>query len=168
MQMREIDKQTYRKRLNIVIVACVIGLTTLSLGISQATIYFFTDREGTHFWINVMGVVVSLFALASGLKFYKHHPFLAEVYYVWRLKQQINYIIRKQRKVEKAVANNDVTAIIIMLFYYQACDQLYRLDDNTITMGALTRQSNELNQKITELNLNVSAQDYSEELLKAF
>ena len=168
MQIQEVDKLTYRKRLNIVIVASVIALTTLSLGISQATIFFFTDREGTHFWINVMGVVVALFALANVLKLYKHHAFLAEVYYVWRLKQQINYIIRKQRKVEKAVDDNEVNAIIIMLFYYKACDQLYRLDDNTITMGALTRQSNALNQKVTDLNLNVSAQDYNEELLKAF
>lgn len=168
MQIENINKGRYRKHLNKVIVAGIISLAALSLGISQAAIYLFTDREGTHFWLNVAGVAIALITIGSILNKYKGHEFMTEVYYVWRLKQQINYIHRKSIKLNKAVEENDPTAILIMAFYYKACRQLYELDDNTITLSSLTKKSNELEQKIASLNLEIDVNNYDQSLLQPY
>lgn len=168
MNIETIDKSTYRKHLNIVIVVAAVSLAVLSLAISQTTIYLFTDREGTHFWLNLMGVVVSVVILGGLLNKYKHHPFMKEVYYVWQLKQQINYIYRKQKKIDAAVETNDIDALTIMRFYYLACEQLYTLDDNTITMDSLALKSNALNARIDELNVDIKASNYQQKLLDKF
>ena len=168
MTLENINKQRYRKHLNRVIIACIITLTILSLAISQSAIFLFTDREGSHFWLNLGGVAIALALIASVLNKYKTHDFMTEVYYVWRLKQQINYIHRKSLKINPAVEANDVNAILIMAFYYKACRQLYELDDNTITLSSLNTKSNELERKMEELNLSVDINDYNQDLLKAF
>ncbi len=168
MKFETIDKQVYRKRLNILIAIGVVSLMVLSLGISQSVIYFFTDREGSHFWINLMGVVVAMIIIGSALNKFKTHPLMREIYYVWQLKQQINYIYRKSKKIDAALEENDVDALTIMSFYYKACTQLYNLDDNTITMSSLTKKSNELQDKIDNLNIEVSADNYQPYLLHRF
>ena len=168
MQIEKIDKQRYRKHLNKVIIAGILALTALSLGISQSAIFLFTDREGSHFWLNVAGVASALLIIGSVLNKYKSHDFMTEVYYVWRLKQQINYIHRKSIKLNKAVEENDATAILIMAFYYKACRQLYELDDNTITLSSLTKKSNELEQKIASLNLEIDTNNYDQSLLQPY
>lgn len=168
MKLESIDKQTYRKHLNIIIFISIISFAGLSLGISQAAIYFFTDREGTHFWLNVMGVVFGMIIVGSLLNKYKEHPFLAEAYYVWRLKQQINFIYRKQKKIEAAIEDDNVDAMLIMTFYYKACEQLYNLDDNTITISALNKKSNELKEKLEGLRIEINVEDYKQELLQRF
>ncbi|MDO6719603.1 DUF3087 family protein [Psychrosphaera sp. 1_MG-2023] len=168
MKLLTIDKQTYRKHLNVVIAICVVSLAVLSLLISQSAIYFFTDREGSHFWLNVMGVAVAMMLIGTALKKVNQHAYMREVYYVWKLKQQINYIYRKSRKIDAAVAENNVDAITVMNFYYKACEQLYTLDDNTITINSLTKKSNELQDKIESLNLKVSVEDYQQSLLDKF
>ncbi len=168
MQLENINKQRYRKHLNIVIVAGIIALASLSLAISQSAIYLFTDREGTHFWLNVAGVAIALLLIGSVLNRYKDHDFMTEVYYVWRLKQQINYIHRKNQKINQAVEQDDVNAILIMAFYYKACRQLYELDDNTITLSSLTQKSNELEVKIESLSLTIDVNDYQQDMLKSY
>ena len=168
MQIENINKTRYRKHLNKVIVAVILALVFLSLGISQSAIFLFTDREGTHFWLNLAGVAIALLLIGSILNKYKSHEFMTEVYYVWRLKQQINYIHRKSIKLNKAVEKDDVTAILIMAFYYKACRQLYELDDNTITLSALTKKSNELEQKISYLNLQIDTNNYDQSLLQPY
>ena len=76
MQLENINKQRYRKHFNIVIVAEIIALASLSLAISQSAIYLFTDREGTHFWLNVAGVAIALLLIGSVLNRYKSHDFM--------------------------------------------------------------------------------------------
>lgn len=168
MQIENINKTRYRKHLNKVIIAGIVALIALSLGLSQSAIFLFTDREGTHFWLNVAGVAIAVLTIGSVLNKYKNHEFMTEVYYVWRLKQQINYVHRKSIKLNKAIEENDATAILIMAFYYKACRQLYELDDNTITLSALTKKSNDLEQRITSLNLNIDVNNYDQSLLQPY
>ena len=168
MQLEKINKERYRKHLNIVIITGIIALASLSLGLSQSAIYLFTDREGSHFWLNVAGVAIALITIGLVLNKYKEHEFMTEVYYVWRLKQQINYIHRKNKKINQAVEQDDVTAILIMSFYYKACRQLYELDDNTITLSSLNAKSNELDVKIDSLNLELDINNYDQSLLQDY
>ena len=72
MQLKEIDKPIYRKRLNIVIVCFISMLLILALLFGAALITVFGDvvnaeGEVNNFRYNFLGVVLSLLAL---LQFY--------------------------------------------------------------------------------------------------
>lgn len=168
MKLENIDKTTYRKHLNRVIAGSAIAFAALAIGLAQATIFLFTDREGSHFAINLSGVIVAMIIVGTVLNKIKHHPYMYEVYYVWRLKQQINYITRKLKAVETAADQNDPKAIHTLYFYYKACRQLYLLDDNTIIMDELSVKSAALDSKIDDLNLTLDASDYQQAWLDAF
>ena len=91
-----------------------------------------------------------------------------EVIYVWDLKQVLNLIHRRNKKLELAVEQNDVTAMQIMYFYYKACHQLYTLDDNTITLSSLNQKINKLDTQIESLNLTITADDFAPDTLAKY
>lgn len=168
MKLENIDKTRYRTHLNRIIWASIIALIVLSLSTSSFAIYLLNDGESSHFWINVSGVVFAVVIIGFILTKYKNHPFMYEVAYVWDLKQVLNQIHRKSKKVNLAVENKDVTAITIMYFYYKACLQLYTLDDNTITLSSLNIKAAELDSKIESLNLTITTDNFDSDTLSAF
>lgn len=93
---------------------------------------------------------------------------MVEVVYVWDLKQQLNRIHRKLRKIEAAVENNDNDAMVILNFMYRGSKQLYELDDNTITMGSLVSKINALDRRVQYSGLNLSTNDYDPMMLDLF
>jgi len=168
MQLQQIDKSTYRKHLNIVIFSSIVSFAGLSLGLAQLAIFLFTDGQGSHFEINLAGVIVAMLIVGIVLNRIKHHEFMTEVYYVWRLKQQLNLITRKLKVINQAVENDDVAAIKILFFYYRACRQLYNLDDNTIVMDELILKANALEVRIESLNLQIAESDFEPDLLDRY
>ncbi|WP_199611122.1 DUF3087 family protein [Flocculibacter collagenilyticus] len=168
MQLQTIDKKTYRKHLNIAMFAGAVLFAALALGISTLTIFLFTDGQGTHFSHNLAGVAVALVIMLLTFKQLRARPFFKEISYVLDLKHQLNLIYRKSSKINEALKQNDTHAITIMYFNYQGMKQLYTLDDNTITMDELSIQIAALDTQIKELNLSVSSDDYSPELLDKF
>ncbi|TEW53634.1 DUF3087 domain-containing protein [Psychromonas sp. RZ22] len=147
MQLTEINPERYRQRLNKVIFACIGTLTIGSLGISQLLILLMPSSEGSHFHWNLFGVVVtSLVVLITLLKL-KSHDFFYEVSYVWDLKQALNKINRRIKKIEAAAKQGDTVAMQILHFSYSASRQLWELDNNTITLGHLAS----LEKKLQEL-----------------
>ena len=91
-----------------------------------------------------------------------------EVVYVWDLKQQLNRINRKLRKIEAAVENNDNNAMVIMNFLYRGSKQLYELDDNTITMDSLINKINLLEPRMKNSGVSLSTSDYNPAMLAQF
>ena len=155
MQLQNINKARYRNHLNKVIAGCVAALTVGSLGIAQALIRLFPDADGSHFHWNLLGVVVSVIAIASVLNKYKTHSFMYEVNYVWELKQALNKVTRKMPKLKQAAQTGDVDAMLAMQFSYSGSKQLWELDDNTITMDDLS---------IWQAQLDTLANQYQVEL----
>ncbi len=171
MKLIDIDKATYRKHANIVIGCFIVSLVVLSLSVSYGLIAFFGEvpAEGEptgNFRFNLIGVVVAALICASILYKLRHHPFLSEVYYVWRIKQLNNRIYRKLKKVKAAAETNDKNALACLMFYYAALKQVYLLDDNTLTMSPLERDIIQLNQKAGFLELELTVDDFSPEWLK--
>ncbi|HFD86494.1 MAG TPA: DUF3087 domain-containing protein [Gammaproteobacteria bacterium] len=166
MQLQEIDKQTYRKNLNRLIVILILTLAIGSLAISQLMIYLFTDRVGSHFSLNLLGSFLTLAAIAWALNRYRNHPAMREIVYVWELKQELNRIYRKLRKVKAGVAAGDRNAMIILYFSYLGSKQLYTLDDNTLTMDELNKSLQELEETIAAHGYKISIEDYHPDLLK--
>jgi len=168
MQLREIDKTRYIKHLKIVFAGMIAALVVFSLSTSTLLIYLFSTPEAQHFWYNLAGVAAAAVIIVIALLQLRSHPFMTEVVYVWNLKQQLNRIYRKQRKVEAAVENNDHDAMIIMNFMYRGSKQLYELDDNTITMGALDTRISVLDKRMQAAGLSLSTDAYEPAMLDRF
>jgi uncharacterized membrane protein len=168
MKLREIDKSRYRKHLKIVFAGIVVIMVVVSLATSVLLIQFFSTPEASHFYHNLAGVIIAAVITLFGLKSLRTHPFMDEVVYVWDLKYQLNRIYRKQHKIEPLIEENHVNAMIIMNYMYKGSQQLYKLDDNTITIDALIAKSLALDTRIQEANLTVSTDDYDPSMLAEF
>ncbi len=165
MQLIEIDKTKYRKHLRIVFAAIAAALAIIALGSSTLIIQLFSTPDVDHFWHNLAGVVLAAIAVAFTLNKLRHQPFMFEVVYVWDLKQQLNRIHRKQKKIEARIEENDHDAMIIMNYMYKGSKQLYELDDNTITMGTLNSKIRTLEKRMEDSGLDTSTDSYEPGML---
>ncbi len=163
MKLEKIDKQTYRSHLNKIIIACIIALTALSLGSSTLAISLLNDGEVSHFWLNLSGVVFAAVVIFIVLNKLRNHPYFYEANYVWELKQQLNLITRKYKKIKQASEQGDKVALNILNFYYQGSKQLYLLDDNTITMTELNKKIADLETHSQNLNIELDINDFNKD-----
>jgi hypothetical protein len=168
MQLIEIDKNNYRKHLRIVFAAIAAALAIIAIGASTLIIHLFSTPDVDHFWHNLAGVALAAIVVAFTLNNLRNHPFMLEVVYVWDLKQQLNRIHRKQKKIEARIKENDHDAMIIMNYMYRGSKQLYQLDDNTITMGTLNNKINVLDSKMKDAGISTSTDAYDPAMLDRF
>jgi len=168
MQLREVDKTRYRKHLKVVFAGMVAVLIIIALSTSALLIYLFSNPESSHFMHNLAGVVIAAAFVGFLLTKLRQHPFMFEVVYVWDLKQQLNRIHRKQRKIEAAVEDGDHDAMIIMNYLYRGSKQLYLLDDNTITMEDLAIKIQALDSRMEAAGLSLSTDSYDPSMLDRF
>ncbi|MBL4710970.1 MAG: DUF3087 family protein [Gammaproteobacteria bacterium] len=168
MTLKEIDKTLYRNHLRVVFAGMALALMFFSVAISTLFIYLFSRPEVSHFLHNLAGVVVAAIIVFVVLNKFRQHSYMFEVVYIWDLKQQLNRINRKLRKIEVAVESGDSNAMVIMNFMYRGSKQLYELDDNTITMGSLISKINVLDQHMQDSGLSLSTSAYDPAMLDQF
>jgi hypothetical protein len=168
MKLIDINKSRYRKHLKFVMAGCAVGLAVGSLALSQTLIAFFPDESGSHFHWNLLGVAVAGVAIAWLLNRYRHHNFMTEVVYVWDLKQSLNKINRKIRKIEVASREGNADALLAMHYSYAASRLLWQLDDNTLLMDELAIKQAELNELAEEYSVVLNADGYDNNVLKQF
>jgi len=184
MKLIEIDKIRYRHRLNRVIIAFIAGLTLLSVGFGSLLIWLFTESSlgqitttdvvdvnqapVSNFKYNLIGVILALFSCAAVLNRVKTSLYFYEIYYVWRIKQLHNLIFRRLKKIKQAAEQDQLEALIILTFYYQSLEQIYLLDDNTLTMSSLKDQQNKLKQQLEQKNLNISTDQFDKAMLLSY
>ena len=168
MQLKEIDKKRYRKHLRVVFGGIAVALMILTVIMSTLFIYLFSTPEVSHFWHNMAGVAAAAVIVAIALNKIRHRPYMTEVVYVWDLKQQLNRIHRKLRKIEDAVENGNVDAMVIINFMYRGSRQLYQLDDNTITMEGLVSKIRALDKRMEDAGLSLSTDTYDPAMLDKF
>jgi len=168
MKLIDINKERYRRHLRFVMAGCAGGLAIGSLALSQTLIAFFPDESGSHFHWNLLGVVVSAVAIAWLLNRYRHHDFMTEVVYVWELKQSLNKINRKMRKIEAASREGNADALLAMHYSYAASRLLWQLDDNTLLMDELAIKQAELNNLAEKYHVTLDADDYDEDMIMPF
>ena len=168
MILKKIDKTLYRNHLRVVFVGMALALMVISVATSTLFIYLFSSPEVSHFLHNLAGVAVAAIIIFVMLNKFRQHLYMFEVVYVWDLKQQLNRINRKLRKIEVAVESSDNDAMVIMNFMYRGSKQLYDLDDNTITMGSLISKINVLDQRMQDSGLSLSTNAYDPAMLDQF
>ena len=168
MQLREIDKTRYRKHLRLVFAGMAAVLIIIAISTSALLINLFSTPEASHFMHNLAGVVIAAIFVGFVLTKLRQHPFMFEVVYVWDLKQQLNRISRKQRKIEAAADEGNHDAMIIMNYLYRGSKQLYLLDDNTITMEDLAVKIQVLGSRMEAAGLSLSTDSYDPSMLERF
>ncbi|WP_077284778.1 DUF3087 family protein [Cognaticolwellia aestuarii] len=197
MKLKDIEKSVYRKHLNIIIVSFITSLLILALAYGQGLIMLFADStfnspepsvlvagevSGTvteeaangattaesNFRYNFLGVLLALLTCVFALHRLRTSTFFSEVYYVWQVKQQQNLIYRKLKKIKAAADNEDVNALIILQFYYASLNQIYLLDDNTLTISKLNKDISELNTRIENKNLTISTDQFDKSMLSDY
>ncbi|MBF7073563.1 DUF3087 domain-containing protein [Glaciecola sp. MH2013] len=168
MKLIKVDKRRYRKHLNYLIIACIAALLIGSLGISQTLIALYPDESGSHFHWNLTGVVITSAIVGFALNKIKHHDFMTEVYYVWRLKQVLNKIHRKMMKLKSAADSGDVVAMTAIQYSYAGSRLLWELDDNTIIMDQLALDQAALNTLAEKHHIKLDIETFSLDSLKTF
>lgn len=166
MKLQSIDKALYRKRLNIVLIGAIVILLMVSLSVSNLLISVFgSEINGDNFWWNVAGVIAGVAVLSLIFKVIENKSFMFEINYVRGLKREMNRIYRNSKKILPAVEDNNEKALIISFFNLQVSKQVYELDNNTLTMDELNEKIRLLDEKIMELGLSISVEDYSSSLI---
>jgi hypothetical protein len=166
MILQNIDKTTYRKNLNKVIACTVVALLVIALGLSSLLIHLIGKDDEPNFILNLIGVCVSAGVVGTVLYRIRLSPFMSEVVYVWHLKQEINAIYRQSAKLKPALERNNRNALIVAYYNFKASIQLYELDDNDLTLSSIREDLLALEEKIQELGMEISTDDYHRGLLK--
>ena len=143
-------------------------IVVISIPFSAVLIVLIGSAEGGNVILNAIGVAVAAVIVVAVLKRTSGHPWMHEVVYVWRLKQQLNRITRKFKAVTEAADRGERDAIIALNFSYRGSEQLYILDNNTITLDDLRLKITALDAQICDLELEISVDDYREELLEQY
>jgi hypothetical protein len=187
MTLKDIDKKTYRRKLNQVIVGFIITLAVLAVSFGAILIALFTDPlaldnmtvesvnaaidsggQSSNFRYNCLGVILALLACAAILRQLKDKPFFKEIYYVWQLKQIQNTIYRRLKRIKLVSADGDENALLVLKFYYASLKQLYILDDNTITMSSLETDISKLDTLIAKHDKKINIEDFTKALLSRY
>lgn len=168
MQLIDINKSRYRKHLNYIIAGFISSLLVLSLVFGQLLIASFEQEGVSNFRYNLLGVILALLACAAILHSIKKSDFFKEAFYVWELKQIQNLIYRKLKIIKNAAKNDETEAITILLFYYQSLQQVYELDDNTLTIASVQKELNEIQETITNKNLTINSEQFTKNLLNSY
>ncbi|PFG58710.1 Protein of unknown function (DUF3087) [Vibrio sp. ES.051] len=146
MEIKKINKEVYRKKVNLVIGGFVALLAISSLAFSTLLISLFgnadvvQDQSTGNFHWNLIGVILAFATSLSLLNQFKTRPYMEEVWYVWKLKQLHNKIFRKLKNIKTAASENDVKALTILKFYYTTQRQVFELDNNTLTISSVNQE----------------------------
>lgn len=165
MKLIKINKVRYRKHLNIIIVGFIATLLILALIFGQLLIQAFSQEGVSNFKYNLLGVILSLLACAAILHSLKKSEFFNEIYYVWQIKQIQNLIYRKLKKIKNSAKDCDENALLVLVFYYKSLQQIYELDDNTLTISAVNKEVNDLQEIITHNNLIIDVDLFDKKLI---
>lgn len=149
-------------------------LAVLALAFGSILIALFgsegiTESGSTgNFHLNVFGVIIAVIATAFIMNKVKNTPYFDEIMYVWQLKQTHNRIYRRLAKIKEKAARNDHNALLILAFYYTTQQQVFNLDNNTLTITSVQKSLNEVYEQATEMNLTLELDDFTVDLLNRY
>ncbi|PWF72776.1 medium chain reductase/dehydrogenase [Vibrio sp. T9] len=168
MEIKKINKDIYKKKVNLVIGGFVALLAISSLAFSTLLIVLFGNTEvvpeqstGNFHW-NLIGVLLAVATSLSLLNQIKTRPYMEEVLHVWKLKQLHNKIFRKLKSIKAAASNDDVKALTTLKFYYTTQQQVFELDNNTLTMSSVNKELEAIEQIEAEQSLDLDITSFKE------
>lgn len=169
MQLRNIDKPSYKQKYKYVVFSVIAGLAVLSLIFSSVLIALYGSTEGgSNTPLNAIGVALATLLIAAISHSVKHKPYFADLLYVWKLKQELTLINRRLNSVKTAAQSGDRNAMTILNYCYEASEQVWQLEDNTLVMQELSMWKAELRQLQQQFNVDLSITDYHRDMLSNY
>ena len=101
MKLQKINKEEYRKKMNVLLVSLVGSLAVFAIVFGTILIDLFGSGQSIagestgNFHLNVLGVILSVALNVFIASRVKGHDYFKEALYVWNLKQIHNQIYRK-------------------------------------------------------------------------
>ncbi|OQQ09501.1 medium chain reductase/dehydrogenase [Vibrio splendidus] len=174
MKLQKINKEEYRKKMNLLLVSLVGSLALFAIVFGTILIELFgaatsiTGESTGNFHLNVLGVILSVALNAFIASRVKGHEYFKEALYVWNLKQIHNQIYRKLKRIQPKAEQGDRDALTILYFYYTTQKQVYDLDNNTLTIKTVQQSLDNIVELSDKWSIELDIEAFSKDLIAKF
>ena len=174
MKLQKINKEEYRKKMNLLLVSLVGSLALFAIVFGTILIELFgsatsiTGESTGNFHLNVLGVILSVALNAFIASRVKGHEYFKEALYVWNLKQTHNQIYRKLKRIQPKAEQGDRDALTILYFYYTTQKQVYDLDNNTLTIKTVQQSLDNIVELSDKWSIDLDIEEFSKDLVAKF
>ena len=174
MKLQKINKEEYRKKMNLLLVSLVGSLALFAIVFGSILIELFgsvgsvTGEATGNFHLNVLGVILSVALNAFIASRVKGHDYFKEALYVWNLKQIHNQIYRKLKRIQPKAEQGDRDALTILYFYYTTQKQVYDLDNNTLTIKTVQQSLDNIVELSDKWSIELDIEVFSKDLIAKF
>ncbi|MEZ8056253.1 DUF3087 family protein [Vibrio atlanticus] len=174
MKLQKINKEEYRKKMNLLLVSLVGSLALFAIVFGSVLIELFgsagavTGESTGNFHLNVLGVILSVALNAFIASRVKGHDYFKEALYVWNLKQIHNQIYRKLKRIQPKAEQGDREALTILYFYYTTQKQVYDLDNNTLTIKTVQKSLDNIVELSEKWSIELDIETFSKDLVAKF
>ncbi|MEZ9349786.1 DUF3087 family protein [Vibrio splendidus] len=174
MKLQKINKEEYRKKMNLLLVSLVGSLALFAIVFGSILIELFgsvgsvTGEATGNFHLNVLGVILSVALNAFIASRVKGHDYFKEALYVWNLKQIHNQIYRKLKRIQPKAEQGDREALTILYFYYTTQKQVYDLDNNTLTIKTVQQSLDNIVELNEKWSIELDIEAFSKDLVAKF
>ncbi|MEZ8495046.1 DUF3087 family protein [Vibrio splendidus] len=174
MRLQKINKEEYRKKMNLLLVSLVGSLALFAIVFGSILIELFgsvgsvTGEATGNFHLNVLGVILSVALNAFIASRVKGHDYFKEALYVWNLKQTHNQIYRKLKRIQPKAEQGDREALTILYFYYTTQKQVYDLDNNTLTIKTVQQSLDNIVELSEKWSIELDIEAFSKDLVAKF
>ncbi|MEZ9598169.1 DUF3087 family protein [Vibrio sp. 10N.286.46.A8] len=174
MKLQKINKEEYRKKMNLLLVSLVGSLALFAIVFGSVLIELFgsagsvTGESTGNFHLNVLGVILSVALNAFIASRVKGHDYFKEALYVWNLKQIHNQIYRKLKRIQPKAEQGDREALTILYFYYTTQKQVYDLDNNTLTIKTVQQSLDNIVELSEKWSIELDIEAFSKDLVAKF
>ncbi|CDT81061.1 DUF3087 family protein [Vibrio coralliirubri] len=174
MKLQKINKEEYRKKMNLLLVSLVGSLALFAIVFGTILIELFgsatsiTGESTGNFHLNVLGVILSVALNAFIASRVKGHEYFKEALYVWNLKQIHNQIYRKLKRIQPKAEQGDRDALTILYFYYTTQKQVYDLDNNTLTIKTVQQSLDNIVELSDKWSIELDIEEFSKDLVAKF
>ncbi|MEZ9005022.1 DUF3087 family protein [Vibrio splendidus] len=174
MKLQKINKEEYRKKMNLLLVSLVGSLALFAIVFGSILIELFgsvgsvTGEATGNFHLNVLGVILSVALNAFIASRVKGHDYFKEALYVWNLKQIHNQIYRKLKRIQPKAEQGDREALTILYFYYTTQKQVYDLDNNTLTIKTVQQSLDNIVELSEKWSIELDIETFSKDLVANF
>ncbi|CAK1691522.1 DUF3087 family protein [Vibrio crassostreae] len=174
MKLQKINKEEYRKKMNLLLVSLVGSLAVFAIVFGTILIDLFGSGQSIagestgNFHLNVLGVILSVALNAFIVSRVKGHDYFKEALYVWNLKQIHNQIYRKLKRIQPKAEQGDRDALTILYFYYTTQKQVYDLDNNTLTIKTVQQSLDNILELSEKWSIELDIEAFSKDLIAKF
>ncbi|MEZ8311297.1 DUF3087 family protein [Vibrio splendidus] len=174
MKLQKINKEEYRKKMNLLLVSLVGSLALFAIVFGSILIELFgsvgsvTGEATGNFHLNVLGVILSVALNAFIASRVKGHDYFKEALYVWNLKQIHNQIYRKLKRIQPKAEQGNREALTILYFYYTTQKQVYDLDNNTLTIKTVQKSLDNIVELSEKWSIELDIEAFSKDLVAKF